>query len=403
MTPERLIARRYLRARHDYGFISLIGYLGMIGLAIGVAALILTFSIMRGFRSEVERKLAGLDGHIRLSTALGDGTPLSAELLGRLADRPEVIAVTPFVVQNALARHGRISDGVLLLGIDWGGLREAIEIESYLTAGSLPDPGTRGELVLGAKLARSLRVSTGDRLHLFDINYLLGEQGLRGAAFTVAAIFRSGMLEYDRQLAFAALPDALRLFGLEGPPSRAILSLTDRNLADPLALELGQELGYPYYFTSWRQRHANLFAWLNDQQLPILIVFGFIALVALVNIFSTLSLVVLEKFRDIGILRGLGFSRRQIRRIFLYQGGMVGLVGSLSGLLLAVILGLLQSRYHLLSLDADIYFMDYLPVQWTWRALAGIPALALGLSLLAAFWPSRKAASILPAEALRYE
>lgn len=403
MTPETFIARRYLRAQREYGFISFIGYLGMIGLAIGVAALILTFSMMTGFRGEVERKLAGLDGHLRLTNSMGGDASLPEDVLARVARRPEVVAVSPFLAQHALIRNGPLSDGTLLMGLNWGDIQTAIRIQDYIVSGELPVEGHEGALVLGEKLATNLRTKVGEQLHLFDITYLLGSQGLRGAAFTVAAIYRSGMVEYDQQMAFVSLPEAQRLFDKQQAPAHAIINLSDRNLADRLGLELEDELGYPYYLTSWRQRHANLFAWLNNQQTPILIVFGFIALVALVNIFSMLTLVVVEKLRDIGILRSLGFNRRQIRKIFLYQGGMVGLIGSLSGLALALLLGWAQIRYHLVALDADIYFMDYLPVQWTWQAVLLIPALAIILSLLASLLPSRRAAKILPAEALRYE
>ena len=403
MTPERLIAQRYLRAKHDYGFISFIGYLGMLGLALGVAALILTLSIMRGFRNEVELKLSSLDGHVRIRNVAGSSAPLPDSLLAAIAGQPEVTAVTPFIAQHALGRNGQLSDGMLLLGMEWDQLGASLNIGGYLTAGEVPAGGDRKRIILGAKLAQSLRVAPGDRLHLFDITYMLGQQGLRGGAYTVAAIYRSGMIEYDQQLAFVSLQDAQELFALPEQPANAMITLTDKDLADPFAARLESEIGYPYFLTTWRERHANLFAWLSGQQMPILIVFGFIAFVALINILSTLTLVVVEKVRDVGILRSIGFSRGQIRRIFLYQGGIVGLAGSLSGTALAVVLGLLQTRYHLIALDADIYFMDYLPVQWTWQAFVGIPLIALLLSLLAAAFPSIKAARILPAEALRYE
>ncbi|MCH7576076.1 MAG: ABC transporter permease [Candidatus Marinimicrobia bacterium] len=403
MTPERFIARRYLRAKHEYGFISFIGYLGMLGLALGVAALILTFSIMRGFRNEVERKLASLDGHVRIANVAGSSATLPDSLLAAIARRPEVAGVTPFLARHALGRNGQRSDGMLLLGMEWEQLGAALKIDDYLTAGEVPAAGQRRRIILGAKLAQSLRVVPGDRLHLFDITYLLGKQGLRGGAYTVAGIYRSGMVEYDQQLAFVSLSDAQELFDLPGQPANAIITLTHKDLADAFAARLGDDIGYPYFLTTWGERHANLFAWLSGQQMPILIVFGFIAFVALINILSMLSLVVIEKVRDIGILRSIGFSRLQIRKIFLYQGGMVGLAGSVGGVALAIVLGLLQNRYHFIALDADIYFMDYLPVLWTWQALVGIPLLALLLSLGAAIMPSRKASAILPAEALRYE
>lgn len=403
MTPQRFIALRYLRTRHSYGFVSFIGYLGMIGLAIGVAALILTLSVMQGFEEEVENKVAGMDGHLRLANALGEDVPLPDTLLQRLREHPEVEKVIPFVARHALIRKGSQSDGIFLLGADLQQLQEVVDLKSFIVAGKLPSPGDTSGLILGEKLASLLRVQPGDEVFLFDIAYLLGRQGIRGRQLTVAATYRSGMVEYDQLLAFTSRGTAQALFGLEQPPSRAIINISDRDQADKLAAVLEEELGFPYYLISWRQRHAGLFDWLKGQQLPILIVFGFIALVALLNILSTLVLVVVEKQRDIGILRSLGFSRKQIQQVFLYQGGVVGVVGSGAGIVLALILGFLQGKFQFLALESDIYFMDALPVQWSWQSLLVIPALAVALSLLAAVWPARRAAAVHPAEALRYE
>jgi len=403
MTPERLIALRYLRTRHSYGFISFIGYLGMAGLAIGVAALILTLSVMRGFEDAVASKVAGMDGHLRLSNALGADVPLPDSILQRLRLDPQLKNVVPFLSRHALVRHGRRSDGILLLGADLGELAAALNLEGLITAGRLPDPDDTTAIILGEKQAQLVQVVPGDRIILFDITYLLGHQGIRGREFTVAATYRSGMAEYDQLLAFTSLSAARALFGRDQGPSRAIINVAHRSEAASAAARLEQELGFPYYLTSWQQRHANLFRWLKGQQLPILIVFGFIALVALINIFSTLGLVVVEKQRDIGILRSLGFTRRQIQRIFLIQGGVVGLAGGGAGVVLALVLGLAQQRFQFLSLESDIYFMDALPVQWSWQALVIIPLLAIFLSTAAGLWPARQAARVRPAEALRYE
>ncbi len=403
MSPQRFIALRYLRTRHSYGFISFIGYLGMTGLAIGVAALILTLSVMRGFEEEVESKVAGMDGHLRLANALGEDVPLPDSLLQRLRGHPEVEKVIPFIARHALVRRGGQSDGVFLMGADLQQLREVVDIEGFVVAGQLPPPGDTSAIVFGEKLAQVLRVAPGDEVVLFDITYLLGQQGIRGRRFTVAATYRSGMVEYDQVLAFTSLGPAQALFGQDQPPSKAIINITHRDRADELAAALEDELGFPYYLISWRQRHASLFGWLKGQQLPILIVFGFIAVVALVNIFGTLTLVVVEKQRDIGILRSLGFSCKRVRHIFLYQGCVVGLVGSGFGIVLALILGSLQRKFQFLALESDIYFMDALPVQWSWQSLVVIPLLAVLLSLLAAVWPARRAAAVHPAEALRYE
>ena len=403
MTPQRLIAWRYLRSRHSYGFISFIGYLGMAGLAIGVAALILTLSVMRGFEDEVASKVAAMDGHLRLANALGEDVPLPDSILQQLRDDPELKDVVPFLARHALVRHGSRADGVLLLGAELQQLAEAFGLEEFVTAGRLPGPGDTNAIVLGEKQAALLQVGPGDRLILFDISYLLRRQGIRGRTFNVAATYRSGMAEYDQLLAFTSLTAAAELFGEERGPSTAIINVGHREDADATAARLEADLGFPYYLLTWRQRHANLFQWLKGQQSPILIIFGFIAVVAVLNIFSTLGLVAVEKQRDIGLLRSLGFSRKRIRQVFLIQGGVVGLAGGGGGMALALALGYVQRTFHVLSLESDIYFMDALPVQWSWEALLIIPVLAVALSLLAAVWPARRAAQVRPAEALRYE
>ncbi|UCH11548.1 MAG: ABC transporter permease [Fidelibacterota bacterium] len=375
----------------------------MIGLAIGVAALILTLSVMRGFEDEVEDKVASMDGHLRLSSALGNEVPLPDSLIERIQAYSEVERVIPFTARHALVRRGSRSDGVFLMGADLEQLREVVNIHEFITAGTYPSPDDSAAIILGEKLAKQLQVGPGEEVILFDVAYLLEEQGIRGREFTVAATYRSGMVEYDQLLAFTTLGSAHALFGLSRSPSRAIINLSDRDRADGLSAALEDDLGFPYYLLSWRQRHANLFQWLKGQQTPILIVFGFIAAVALVNILSTLSLIVVEKQRDIGILRSLGFGRRRIQKIFLYQGSIIGSVGSGAGIGLALLLGFLQRRFQILALDSDIYFMDALPVQWSWQSLILIPFIALVLSLLAAVWPAKRAAAIHPAEALRYE
>ncbi|UCD38145.1 MAG: ABC transporter permease [Fidelibacterota bacterium] len=372
-------------------------------MAIGVAALILTLSVMRGFEDEVENKVASMDGHLRLANALGQDVPLPDSLISKLRAHPEVESVIPYVARHALVRRSSRSDGIFLMGADLQQLQGVVDIGSFLTAGKLPPTGDTSAIIIGDKLAQQLGVNPGEKIILFDFNYLLGSQGIRGREFTVAATYHSGMAEYDQLLGFTSLGAAQALFGLQKPPSKAIINVENRERAEVLAASIEEDLGFPYYLISWRQRHASLFNWLQGQQLPILIVFGFIAAVALLNIFSTLSLVVVEKRRDIGILRSLGFSRRRIQGIFLYQGGIVGLVGSGAGIALALLLGNLQRKYQFLALDSDIYFMDALPIQWSWQSLVLIPSLGLVLSLLAAVWPARRAATIRPAEALRYE
>jgi lipoprotein-releasing system permease protein len=373
-------------------------------LAIGVAALILTLGVMSGFQAVVEDKVAAMDGHLRITNMLGENIPLSDSLLTQIAAHQEVAGIAPILTGHALAKKGGRSEGIMLLGTaDFNALGQAIDLLPYIVSGGLPQAAAENGLVLGAKLADDLGVGPGDKLHLIDISYLVESQGLRAQEFTISGIYRSGMVEYDQLLAFANLKLVKQLFGRTEAPSTAIIDLYDRRSAERVAAELEEELGFPYYFSTWRSRHANLFNWLTGQQLPILIIFGFIALVAVLNILSTLTLVVIEKYRDIGILLSIGFSTRQIKKIFIYQGGVVGLIGSAGGLVLALLLGWLQMHYSVINLDADIYFMDTLPIKWSLPDLLTIPVLAWIIALFAAYLPARRAAQIAPAEALRYE
>jgi lipoprotein-releasing system permease protein len=184
VTPQRLIALRYLRAKHSYGFISFIGYLGMVGLAIGVAALILTLSVMRGFEDEVENKVASMDGHLRLATALGDDAPLPDSLIASILAHAEVEWVIPFTARHALVRKGSQSDGVFLMGANLEQLRNTVHIDDFLTAGTYPSIDDSSSIILGEKLARQLHVAPGGEVVLFDVGYLLEEQGIRGRKFT---------------------------------------------------------------------------------------------------------------------------------------------------------------------------------------------------------------------------
>jgi lipoprotein-releasing system permease protein len=220
--------------------------------------------------------------------------------------------------------------------------------------------------------------------------------------FTIGGIFHSGLVEYDNSMVYTRIEDAQYLLNMNEEISGNIIYLNNTDFQSA-AEEIESRLGYPYYTLTWKEKHHTLFKWLAVQKLPILLIFGMIALVAIVNIISALTMIVLEKIRSIGSLQAIGLSRRSIISLFLVKGTIIGLAGSIFGLILALFFGWVQMKYHILSIAEDIYFMDHIPVSFDFSQILIIIIFGTICSLLASLWPTNIASRVKPAEALRYE
>ena len=401
------IARRHLGSRHSLSFISLVSYLSIAGLAIGIAVLILTLGILTGFEQEVQRKIISFDGHIRVKGFLGDPVAqFQPQLDSILAQLPQVTGRMPYIHHPATARVKGQTEAVFVEAFEEEKAQGVLGTWENLISGefTLGEEGGKSGIVLGRALAEKLNARTGGRLTLMDLTSL-GKPGRapRIGQFEVRGIYETGLNEYDESIVYIDLSAGQRLFNYRDLITGEILSVSDRNETVSVADHLDDNLKYPLMSSTWKERHYNLFAWLSLQKYPITVVFALVALVALLNIMSSLTMIVMEKSKDIGVLRAVGFSRKKISQLFFFEGGVVGLLGVSLGVALALLLGWIQVRFGLLSIPKEVYFMDNLPILFTIEHVLTVGLFGFISAVTASLYPAWKASGIQPAEAVRYE
>ena len=397
------LALRYLRSSGRASFSSFAGKLAIIGLGVGIAALVLTAAIYKGFEDTISNKIAGFDGHIRIQDFLGRPISNSSSgldsILFDFALKHPYAQIKSFVQGPAMMRKGLNAEGIILEGFNGKELPAALNKIIIDGNGQLSER----TIIIGKRLADEYQLIVGDPFVVFDLSSITDITGMkRLTQFTIGGIFHSGLVEYDNSMVYTRIEEAQYLLNMNEEISGNIIYLNNTDFQSA-AEEIESRLGYPYYTLTWKEKHHTLFKWLAVQKLPILVVFGMIALVAIVNIISALTMIVLEKIRSIGSLQAIGLSRRSIISLFLVKGTIIGLVGSIFGLTLALFFGWLQMKYHILSIAEDIYFMDHIPVSFDFSQILIIIIFGITCSLLASLWPTNIASRIKPAVALRYE
>ena len=406
MSVPFFIAKHHLFSRHKIGYISFISIIATISLAVGVAALILTISILNGFEQEIKTKLLGFDSHIRLRLLYQDSMDSTLAIRSELEKMPEIECFVPYIHGAAMIRKGQETEGIIVEGIDEVHIRQTLAVDRFIKKGELRFnlPDGREGILIGAKLARQLGVDIGDKVYLFVFQ---PEEGYikrpRIVTFTVTGLYDSGIADYDDVFIYTSLQAAQKLYDLGEKFSGYQIRLKDQSKVEAVTEYINKTLGYPYNALSWNDLHSNLFEWLRIQRIPILLIFGLIAVVAVFNIVSSIMMIVIEKTRDIGILKSVGMNNSQVKRIFLYEGLFIGVVGTLAGFGLSILLGYLQNRFNLISIPADVYFMSSLPVLLELRNFLIIGLIAIASALLATLYPSYKAVKLTPSEATRYE
>lgn len=414
MAYELFIAQRYLKSKRKTGFISVITYFSIGGVLIGVAALIIVLAVMNGFETEVRTRIVGFDSHLRFRTFRSErGIDNYPEKIRELKKIKHITGCAPYIIEHAIIQKER-PQTVFIKGADLNFENEVSQLRNYIVSGELTfdslaveDDLPRPGIVLGSGLANRLMAEVGTRVILISpagmsISGGMFQQPLTGI-YRVTGIFESGLNEYDANVALCSIENAQKLFFYGNKVSGIEIKLDDIELADQVAREIDSVYGWPYTTETWFERNRTLFSWMKIEKWAAFVVLSLIIMVAAFNIISTLIMVVLEKTREVGILKAMGASSKSIMQIFVFEGLVIGVVGTLLGSTLGYLLCFSQLKYRWFSLPADIYFINALPIEMKPLDFVFISASALILCLTASVYPAWKASRLDPVDAIRYE
>ncbi|MGI8770278.1 MAG: FtsX-like permease family protein [Acidobacteriaceae bacterium] len=418
MRFELFIAGRYLRAKRRQAVVGVITAISVIGVAAGVASLIIALAITNGMRRDLQARLLGSTAHVQLMRVASDGIRDWRPLLTRLEKLPHVTAAAPGLYGQVLASRGARSGGLMIEGILPADERRVSDLLHMVTLGSArplqpqpestqanPADASLPPLVIGKDLAETLDAKVGSTVLITSPQGELTPLGIvpKFQRFAVAGIFHSGFYQYDSAMAFMRLADAQRLFGEPDVISVISFKVDDLYHADAIGREIEKAAGAGFLTTNWMEQNRELFRALKLEQVVTFIVIGLIVCVAALNILIALTMMVMEKTRDIAVLMSFGVRQEQVRRIFLFQGLLISGLGTAIGLVLGYALSWAGGHYRFIHLSAEVYSIDYLPFAPRVTDALIVAAVALCVSLLATLYPSGSAARVLPAEALRYE
>lgn len=407
MPYELFIALRYLVARRRQAFISLISSVSALGVTVGVSALIIALALMTGLQGELRDRMLGSMPHIYVANIAEGGVANPAEEIQRLRQIPHVVGASPVVLGPALIRAGERTAFVTLKGVDPETEGTVTEIGERIIQGDLASlaPVSEGPdgIALGQDLARSLGVGLGDAVSLLTPEGTLTPMGImpRARTLRVTGIFALGLYEYDSAYAIVSLPVGQRLMGKDYP-DYVQLRVDDVYRAPAVADDIMARHGVRYQVQDWAQMNQSLFSALSLEKLAISVTIGLIVIVAALNIVASLVLMVMEKSHDIAILKTMGASARSITIIFMLQGVLIGAVGTFAGSILGLGLSYIMDRYRLVQIPTEVYQIAYVPFVVQPRDFVLVVASAMIICFLATIYPSRQAARLDPAEALRY-
>jgi len=410
-TFEIFVAGRYLRAHRKEAVISVITVISVLGVAAGVMALVIALGVNTGFRVTLQRNLLGAMAHIGVMPKQpGDGIENWRDMVAKLSQLPHITAVSPTLYSEVYLTGPLQSTGAELKGIDVDSELRISDALRHLKAGSLdrlrhPDANPPG-IVVGAQMANDLGFVMNSIINVVSPQgELAGPMGVRPAIkrFKIVGIFESGFYEVDRGWAFTGIQPEQRMLELDDTINRIELDVDDLNRAPQIAKEIERVVGPKYTTVTWMEQNHQLMAALNMERVVTIITIGLIEIVAALNIFITLVMMVMEKYRDIAVLMSMGARRGQIRRIFMFQGVLIGLIGSVIGLAAGYTICYFCNKNHWPPLDPSVYALSYVPFQPRWTDGIWIAAVAVAVSFLATLYPARNATRIAPAEVLRYE
>ena len=415
MRFEFFIAARYLRAKRRQAVVGVITAISVIGVAAGVASLIIALAITNGMRRDLQERLVGSTSHVDLMRIAGDGIRNWRPLLERLRQMPHVTAAAPGLYGQVLISRGARSGGALIKGVIPSDEKTVGDLLQNMSSGSAKElePLASGAvavqglppIVIGQDMADNLGAKVGDGVVVISPQGELTPLGPvpQYKKFQVVGIFKSGFYQYDSSYAFARLSDMQRLFGEPDLISVISFKVDDLYHADRVGRAIEDEAGKGFQTTNWMEQNRELFRALRLEQIVTFIILALIVCVAALNILIALTMMVMEKTRDIAVLMSFGVRPDQVRRIFLLQGLLISVIGTVLGLILGYGLSWLGGHYRFIHLDAAVYSIDYLPFAPRLLDAVIVATVSLGVSLIATLYPSGSAAKVLPAEALRYE
>jgi len=410
MSFEYFIGGRYLRAKQKETFISLITFLSVAGVSVGVMALIVVIAVMAGFESDLKSRILGVESHVVLMRHGGRFSDY--QRVSEVVEKTKgVQAATPFIYSQVMLRSASGVAGAVLRGINPDSAGRVIKI---LDNGSLQnlkemqkEKGTTVALpgiILGRELARNLGIISGDVVYLISSRGMISPVGHLPSMkrFKVAGIFEAGMYEYDGSLAYVHLKDAQKIMRMSDSVTGIEVRVDDIYQAKQIAKNIVGELGYPYWARDWMQMNHNLFSALKLEKTVMFIILVLIVLVAAFNIASTLIMMVMGKTRDIAILKAMGSTDKSIRKIFIFKGMIIGSVGTALGILIGVSLCKILEKYKFIELPGDVYYITTLPVRLEATDVLMIAAAAIVICFLATLYPAHQAAKLNPVEGIRY-
>jgi lipoprotein-releasing system permease protein len=401
------IALRYLKSRKRHRGLSFNTAISIGGVAVGVMALLVVLSVMSGFHEDLQKKILGVTAHVVVLEYTG---PMEdyPEVMEKIKGEPHVLGASPFVLGQAMISREGKAQGVFVRGIEPALESKTTRLEGYMKEGSLEDldrqEGPPG-IVLGMELADRLGAYKGDTVRIISPTGTTGPLGLmpRVKQFEVAGVFEVGMFEYDSNLVLMGMGPAQEFFGLGEAVTGLELRVDDIYRAGEVGKDIQQKLGFPYYARDWIQMNKNLFAALRLEKFTMFVILTLIVLVAAFNIVSTLMMNVIEKEREIAILKAMGASNRGIMSVFMLQGFLIGLVGTVIGITGGWLLGYLMNTYEIIKLPPDVYYLSHLPVKMNLVDFLVVSSSAVVISFLATIYPAWQASRLNPIEPLRYE
>ncbi len=408
MRFELFVALRYLFSRRKQTFIYIISIMSILGVALGVGALVVVLGVYNGLTTDMRDKILGANAHAIVMSHLPSAFETRGDVTEQARSVAGVTGATPFIYTEVMLSAGGGVKGVVLRGIDPQSAPAVLSMLRQIRSGSaegLQREGTPG-IIIGEELAKRLGLALGSRVNLLSPS---GQKTASGYAprirpFEVVGIFKTGMFEYDSSLAFVTLAAARDVLGLpENFISGVELTVADLFQADKTSAAVAAELGSPFYVRSWMEMNANLFAALKLEKIGMFILLAMVVLIGSFSIVTTLVMLVMEKTRDIAIMMSMGATSGMIRRIFMLQGSIIGVIGTLLGYALGLSLGWLLKRYQFIKLPENVYTLDHLPISITLADVLIVGASAMLLCFLATLYPARQASRLQPAEALRYE